>query len=71
MGERWCTVTLIEESGRRHSLDDWLAAPSTRHIFSSRGWERPATVDSQKREERKGPRGVLFSRRPMLDDFRR
>jgi hypothetical protein len=21
VGERWCTVTVIEESGRRHSLD--------------------------------------------------
>lgn len=21
MGERWCTVTMIEESGRRHSVD--------------------------------------------------
>jgi hypothetical protein len=21
MGDRWCTVTVIEESGRRHSVD--------------------------------------------------
>jgi len=25
----------------------------------------------KEREERKGPRGILFSRRPTLDDFRR
>jgi hypothetical protein len=34
MGERWCTVTVIEESGRRHSVD--VLASSTfdaAHIF--------------------------------------
>jgi hypothetical protein len=34
MGESWCTVTVIEESGRRHSLD--VLASSTfdaAHIF--------------------------------------
>jgi hypothetical protein len=34
MGERWCTVTMIEESGRRHSVD--VLASSTfdaAHIF--------------------------------------
>jgi hypothetical protein len=34
MGERWCTVTVMEESGRRHSLD--ILAGSTfdaAHIF--------------------------------------
>jgi hypothetical protein len=34
MGERWCTVTVIEESGRRHSVE--VLASSTfdaAHIF--------------------------------------
>jgi len=34
MGERWCTVTVIEQSGRRHSVD--VVASSTfdaAHIF--------------------------------------
>jgi hypothetical protein len=34
MGERWCTVTVIEQSGRRHSVD--ILASSTfdaAHIF--------------------------------------
>ena len=34
MGDRWCTVTVIEESGRRHSVD--VLASSTfdaAHIF--------------------------------------
>ena len=34
MGERWCTVTVIEQSGRRHSVD--VLACSTfdaAHIF--------------------------------------
>jgi hypothetical protein len=101
MGERWCTVTMIEESGRRHSVD--VLASSTfdaAHIFVTHakadprnGIPRPTTdtvfevavngkihrvvgKDLQRwilkeREERKGPRGILFSRRPTLDDFRR
>ena len=41
MGERWCTVTVIEESGRRHSLD--VLASSTfdaAHIFVTHAMDR-------------------------------
>jgi hypothetical protein len=101
MGERWCTVTMIEESGRRHSVD--VLASSTfdaAHIFLTHAKADPRngiprlSLDSvfevvvdgkihrvegralqqgilRERKERKGPRGVLFSRRPTLDDFRR
>ena len=101
MGERWCTVTMIEESGRRHSVD--VLASSTfdaAHIFLTHAKAYPRngiprlSLDSvfevvvdgkihrvegralqqgilRERKERKGPRGVLFSRRPTLDDFRR
>jgi hypothetical protein len=101
MGERWCTVTMIEESGRRHSVD--VLASSTfdaAHIFLAHAKADPRngiprlSLDSvfevvvdgkihrvegralqqgilRERKERKGPRGVLFSRRPTLVDFRR
>jgi len=101
MGEGWCTVTMIEESGRRHSVD--VLASSTfdaAHIFLTHAKADPRngiprlSLDSvfevvvdgkihrvegralqqgilRERKERKGPRGVLFSRRPTLDDFRR
>jgi hypothetical protein len=101
MGERWGAVTVIEESGRRHSVD--VLASSTfdaAHIFVAHAKADPRngiprlSVDSifevvvggkihriegralqrwilKEREERKGPRGILFSRRPTLDDFRR
>jgi hypothetical protein len=101
MGERWCTVTVIEESGRRHSVD--VLASSTfdaAHIFITHlkadprnGIPRLSQVSVfevvvggkihriagkalqqwilKEREERKGPGGILFSRRPTLDDFRR
>jgi hypothetical protein len=101
MGERWCTVTVIEQSGRRHSVD--VLACSTfdaAHIFVTHAKADPRngiprlSVDSvfeivvdgkihrvegkalqlwilKEREERKGPRGILFSRRPTLDDFPR
>lgn len=101
MGERWCTVTMIEESGRRHSVD--VLASSTfdaAHIFLTHAKADPRngiprlSLDSvfevvvdgkihrvegralqqgilRERKERKGPRGVLFSRRPTLVDFRR
>jgi hypothetical protein len=101
MGERWCTVTMIEESGRRHSVD--VLASSTfdaAHIFLTHAKAYPrngiprlslesvfeVVVDGKihrvegralqqgilrERKERKGPRGVLFSRRPTLYDFRR
>jgi hypothetical protein len=95
MGERWCTVTVIEESGRRHSVD--VLASSTfdaAHIFVTHAKADPrngiprlnldsvfeVTVDGKvhriggralqqwilkEREERKGPRGILFSRRSL------
>jgi hypothetical protein len=111
MGEGWCTVTMIEESGRRHSVD--VLASSTfdaAHIFLAHAKADPRndiprngiprngiprlSLDSvfevvvdgkihrvegralqqgilRERKERKGPRGVLFSRRPTLVDFRR
>jgi hypothetical protein len=101
MGERWCTVTVIEQSGRRHSVD--VLASSTfdaAHIFITHAKADPRngiprlSLDSvfevvvggkihhiagkalqqwilREREERNGPRGILFSRRPTLDDFRR
>ena len=101
MGERWCTVTMIEESGRRHSVDVWPPALSMQRVSSShmprqtpRNGIPRLSLDSvfevvvdgkirriegralqqgilKERKERKGPRGVLFSRRPTLDDFRR
>jgi hypothetical protein len=99
MGDRWCTVTVIEESGRRHSVD--VLASSTfdaAHIFVTHAKADPRngiprlSVDSvfeitvggkvhrvegralqqwilKERDGRKGPRGVLFSRRPTLEDF--
>jgi hypothetical protein len=101
MGERWCTVTVIEGSGRRHSVDV-LATSSfdAAHIFVTHAKADPRngiprlSVDSvfevavdgkihrvegrvlhrwilKEREARKGPRGILFSRRPTLDDFPR
>lgn len=53
MGNRWCTVTMIEESGRRHSVD--ICAASTfdaAHIFVAHAKADPRngipkpTVDS-------------------------
>jgi hypothetical protein len=101
VGERWCTVTVMEESGRRHSLD--ILASSTfdaAHIFVTHAKADPRngiprlTIETvfevavngkihrvagkdlqrwilKEREERRGPRGILFSRRPTLDDLRR
>jgi hypothetical protein len=45
MGERWCTVTMIAESGRRHSVD--VLASSTfdaAHSFSHMPRQTPATA---------------------------
>jgi hypothetical protein len=45
MGERWCTVTVIEEFGRRHSVD--VLASSTfdaAHIFVTHAKLTHATV---------------------------
>jgi hypothetical protein len=96
MPERWCTVTVTDADGRRHSLD--LIASSTydaAHLYVAHAKEQPhaglpvptlATlfevvsggkvyaVDGaalqrwieQRRQEWKGPKGMLFSRRPTL-----
>jgi hypothetical protein len=95
--EEWCTVTVTDAEGRRHSVD--LLAASTydaAHIFVTHaktqqgaGLPRPtlATVFEvvingkvhrvegaalqrwivKERSERKGPRGLLFSRRATLE----
>ena len=96
MPEHWCTVTVTDEAGRRHSLD--VIASSTydaAHLYVTHAKAQPqaglplptlATVFEvvnggkvynveraalqrwivQRRQEWKGPRGLLFSRRPML-----
>ena len=95
--ERWCTVTVADKEGRRHSLD--LQADSlfdAAHIYvchvkehPERGLPQPTIatqfevvidgkvyrVDGKalqwwivrQRGELKGPRGYLFSQRPMLE----
>ena len=95
--ERWCTVTVTDKEGRRHSLD--VNASSTydaAHLYFTHAKSQPAsglpvpTVATvfevviagnvhriegaklklsiaKRREEWKGPRGLLFSRRPTLD----
>ena len=97
MPDRWCTVTVIDDQGRRHSLD--LQASSlydAAHIYvchvkehPERGHPRPtlATVFEvvidgkvyrveakalqrwivKRRTELKGPKGMLFGQRPMLE----
>ena len=94
--ERWCTVTVIGQEGRRHSLD--VQASSTydaAHQFVVHAKTKPAsqlpiptlaTVFEvvaagrlycgkgaalqkwilQKQQEWKGPKGFLFSQRPIL-----
>lgn len=96
MPERWCTVTVTDESGRRRSLD--VIASSTydaAHLYVAHAKEQPQaglpvptlatvfevvnggkvfTVEGaalqrwidQRRQEWKGPKGLLFSRRPSL-----
>ena len=97
VAERWCTVTVTDQQGRRHSLD--VRATSTydaAHLYVAHAKQNPAahlpalTVATvfevvtagrmysiqgaalqkwimHRRQEWKGPKGVLFSRRPMLD----
>ncbi len=96
MPERWCTVTVTDESGRRHSVD--VLASSTydaAHLYVTHAKSNPAAqlpcptlatifevvIDGkvhsvtgaslqrwieQRRAEWNGPRGLLFSKRPML-----
>jgi len=96
MPEAWCTVTVTDQDGRRHSLD--VLASSTydaAHLYVAHAKQQPQaglpvptlatvfevvnagklyTVDGaalqrwivQRRQEWKGPRGLLFSRRPTL-----
>jgi hypothetical protein len=101
MASRWATVTLIEASGRRWSVD--LVASSVfdaAHLFVAHAKENPRnglprpTTDSafevsvggkihrvtgralqrwilREREERRGPAGYVFGKRPLLDESRR
>lgn len=94
---RWCTVTVIEADGSRHSLD--LQAESTfdaAHIYlchikehPERGLPQPTLASVfevmingkvyrvegealqrwiiKRRNELNGPKGYLFSQRPMLE----
>jgi hypothetical protein len=98
---RWCTVTVTDEKGQRHSLD--IQAESTfdaAHLYVATARSKSAAMvpsrmpvltlatifevvvegkihkvkgDAlqrwivQQRQERKGPRGMLFSQRPTLD----
>jgi hypothetical protein len=96
MPEHWCTVTVTDAEGRRHSLD--VIASSTydaAHLYVAHAKEHPQaglpvpnlttvfeivnggkvyTVEGaalqrwieQRRQEWKGPRGLLFSQRPTL-----
>jgi hypothetical protein len=96
MPEHWCTVTVTDATGRRHSLD--VIATSTydaAHLYLTHAKAQPQsglpllTVESvfevvnggrvytvvgaalqrwieQRRHEWKGPKGLLFSRRPTL-----
>jgi len=100
MASRWATVTLIEPSGRRWSVD--LVASSVfdaAHLFVAHAKENPRnglpkpTTDSvfevsidgkihrvegqalqrwilNERNERRGPAGYVFGKRPLLDDSR-
>ena len=93
----WCTMTVIDGSGRRHSLDVYatssydaahlylthvinqptcgLPRPTVETIFEVVANGRVLRVDGkklkrwikQRRQEWKGPRGMLFSQRPVLD----
>jgi|SRR4051812_18943972 hypothetical protein len=100
MANRWATVTLIEPSGRRWSVD--LVASSVfdaAHLFVAHARENPrnglprpttastfeVSIDSKvhrvtgnalrrwilrERNERRGPAGYLFGKRPLLDEER-
>jgi hypothetical protein len=96
MPEGWCTVTVTDPDGRRHSLDVLAASTyDAAHLYVAHAKQQPeaqlpvptlATVFEvvrggkvytvagaalqrwieQRRQEWKGPRGMLFSRRPTL-----
>jgi hypothetical protein len=95
--EKWCTVTVVDAEGRRHSLD--LQAESSfdaAHVYVCHTNEHPerglpratlsttfeVTVNKKvylvegkalqrwiiwQRQELKGPKGMLFARRPILE----
>jgi hypothetical protein len=97
MPERWCTVTVIDPAGRRHSVD--VLASSTydaAHLYVTHAKSNPETgipplsretlfeivIDGKihhvlggalqqwitgRRQEWKGPRGILFKQRATLD----
>ena len=97
MGDRWCTVTVTDAGGRRHSVDVFAASTfDAAHLFITHAKSDPRTgiprltlstvfevvIDGKvyrvagkalqrwivkERQERKGPRGMLFSRRPTLE----
>ena len=96
MPENWCTVTVTDATGRRHSLDviatstydaahlyvthakaqpqSGLPLPTVETVFEVVNGGRVYTVVGaalqrwieQRRQEWKGPKGLLFSRRPTL-----
>jgi len=95
--EKWCTVTVVDAAGRRHSID--LQATSTfdaAHSYVCHAKEHPeaglptvtlastfeVVVDGavhhvhgaalqrwiiKQRQDLKGPKGMLFARRPTLE----
>jgi hypothetical protein len=97
MPDRWCTVTVTDAEGRRHSLD--VLASSTfdaAHLYVARAKQNPAPslpaptlatvfevvfggriyrVEGAalqrwivgRRQDWKGPKGLLFRERPMFD----
>jgi hypothetical protein len=94
MPECWCTVTVTDAEGRRHSLDvlasstydaahlyvthakeqRTLPVPTLASVFEVVKGGKVYTVAGaalqrwieQRRQEWKGPKGMLFSRRPTL-----
>ena len=97
MGDRWCTVTVTDAGGRRHSVDVFAGSTfDAAHLFITHEKADPRTgipqltldttfevvIDDKvykiagkalqrwilrERQERKGPRGMLFSKRPTLE----
>jgi len=96
MPERWCTVTVTDSQGRRHSLDVLASSTDdTAHLYvvHAKGQPeaelpvpKPATAFEvviggkvytvagvalqqwieRRRQEWKGPKGMLFGQRPDL-----
>jgi hypothetical protein len=95
--EKWCTLTVVDAEGRRHSLDLQAASSyDAAHIYVCHATAHPArglpratlattfevVVDGnvyrvegkalqlwivKQRQELKGPMGMLFSQRPLLE----